>query len=76
MDMKKRGAILKKHENKCYSICFYLLQCEKMAYEAAKHALYTLIMCDSFFVADCQTKSDILRKESIKSALHIKKNIM
>jgi DNA-directed RNA polymerase specialized sigma24 family protein len=74
--MKERLSILKKHENDCYRMCFYLLQSEKMACEAAKDALYKLIEGDSFFAADSQTKNDLLRKESMKSALQIKKKLM
>ncbi len=73
MEKNKRSAILKNHENDCYSICFYLLQCEKLACEAAENALYNLIFCDTYFVSDSHTQSNLLRKESMKSALQTKK---
>ncbi|WP_461479586.1 hypothetical protein [Paenibacillus sp. PvR148] len=71
--MTDRITMLKKHENDCYSICLYLLQSEKLACEAAKKALYNLSICDSFFAANPQTVSELLRKESMRSALQMKK---
>ncbi|MEK3913238.1 hypothetical protein [Paenibacillus sp. FSL H7-0331] len=56
---------MKNHEDVCYSICLYVLQCEEMAYESAKTALYNLIECDAFFFENSQAKSILLRKESI-----------
>lgn len=73
--MTDRITMLKMHENDCYSICLYLLQSEKLACEAAQRALYNLSICDSFFAANPQTVSELLRKESIKSALQIKKEL-
>ncbi|MDF2962166.1 MAG: hypothetical protein K0S39_3901 [Paenibacillus sp.] len=76
VEIHERISILKKQENDCYSMCFYLLQCEKLACEAAKDALYNLVQSDSFFNADCRTQAGLLRKESMMSALQIKKKCM
>jgi hypothetical protein len=76
MENMKRGAILKNHENDCYSICHYLLQCEEMACEAAKNAIYNLIINDKYFVSDSNAKNDLIRKESMKSALEMKKKFI
>ncbi|WP_143101061.1 hypothetical protein [Paenibacillus sp. 1_12] len=65
---------MKKHEDVCYSICLYVLQCEAMACEAAKAALYNLMKCDSFFVENPHTTSILLRKESLKCALQLMKS--
>jgi hypothetical protein len=73
VEIKERLLVLKKHEDVCYSICLYMLQCETMACEAAKAALYNLMKCDSFFVEDSHTKSILLRKESMKCALQLVK---
>lgn len=73
VEIKERLLVLKKHEDVCYSICLYMLQCEAMACEAAKAALYNLMKCDSFFVEDSPTKSILLRKESMKCALQLVK---
>ncbi|MGQ5395570.1 hypothetical protein ACT8ZS_32695 [Paenibacillus sp. M.A.Huq-84] len=70
--MMERISILRKQETDCYSLCLYLLQCERLACMAAEDALYKLIQCDSFFTADLQTKDIMLRKMSMTSALHIK----
>ncbi|MUG71578.1 hypothetical protein [Paenibacillus validus] len=74
METMERLSTLKKHETDCYSICYYLLQCDKTALEAAQKALCNLIKCDLFFVADAHTVRELLRKESIQSSLQIKKN--
>jgi hypothetical protein len=71
LEIKERLLVLKKHEDVCYSICLYVLQCEKMACEAAQTALYNLAKCDSFFVQNSQSKSILLRKESMKCALQL-----
>ncbi len=42
MEIKDRISFLKKHENDCYRICYYLLQSEKMACEAAKKSIVQL----------------------------------
>ncbi|NTZ17995.1 hypothetical protein EXW96_10570 [Paenibacillus sp. JMULE4] len=73
MEIKDRISFLKKHENDCYSICYYLLQSEKMACEAAKKALYSLSRCDSFFAENTQAVRELVRKEAMKSALQLKK---
>lgn len=73
MEIKDRISFLKKYENDCYSICYYLLQSEKMACEAAKKALFNLSRCESFFAANSQTVRELLRKEAMKSALQMKK---
>lgn len=73
MERSERISILKQHEAACYSICYYLLQSEALACDAAKHALCSLMKCDAFFKANARTVSDLLRKESMKSALQIRK---
>jgi hypothetical protein len=73
MEIIKRCAILKNHENDCYSICVYLLQCENLACEAAKNALYNLIISEKYFVSNPNEKNDLICKESMKSALQLKK---
>ncbi|RAV23224.1 hypothetical protein DQG23_03260 [Paenibacillus contaminans] len=72
MDWNDRLSILKELEIKCYSVCFYLLQCEKQACRAAQHVLLRLAQSDSFFHADPQTRQRILRSESMKCSLTIK----
>ncbi|PZE22038.1 hypothetical protein CBW46_006480 [Paenibacillus xerothermodurans] len=76
MDMKKRLSILRKHETECYSVCLYLLQCERMACEAAKDALWHLMRCDSFFAAERSAQKQLLREESMRSALEQRKKLV
>lgn len=49
---------------------------EKMAHEAAKHALHTLINRDSYFAEEDSKRDEMFRKETIKSALQIKKKYL
>jgi hypothetical protein len=44
-----------------------------LACEAAKNALYNLIISDKYFVSNPNEKNDLIRKESMKSALQLKK---
>ncbi|CAG7629014.1 hypothetical protein ACFQI7_15695 [Paenibacillus allorhizosphaerae] len=73
LDMAERITILKECEQDCYSICYYLLQCEKMACEASQNALYRLFQTNRFFVQDSETVKEMLRKESIRCALQVRK---
>ncbi|WP_162255034.1 hypothetical protein [Paenibacillus sp. Soil522] len=63
---------MKQHEIECYRICFYLLQSEKMARETAKDALIKLFKQEMFFASEMGARTELLRKQSIKSALEAK----
>ncbi|KIL38791.1 hypothetical protein SD70_24210 [Gordoniibacillus kamchatkensis] len=67
-----RISVLRQYESDCYSICLFLLQCEKMAHEAAKNALYHLITSDACFARDGSIRNELFRKEVAKCALQVK----
>ncbi|AFH62289.1 hypothetical protein B2K_16435 [Paenibacillus mucilaginosus K02] len=76
MEMIDRIAALKRHEVECYRICYYLLQCEKLASEAATIALRNLSCYDTFFTSELDKAKEILRKASLQSALSVKKKYL
>ncbi|TDF95074.1 hypothetical protein [Paenibacillus piri] len=65
----ERIALLRHHEEFCYSICLYLVRCDKLACEAAAAALFNLAHCESFFQAGEMDRHQLLRKESARCAL-------
>lgn len=69
LDVTERVSVLRKYETDCYSICYYLLDCEEAAAEAAKHTLMSLARFDLFFQADAAEAMAMLRKESMKAAV-------
>ena len=66
---KERLAVLRRHEELCYSICLYLVRCDKLACEAAADALFNLAHCDSFFQAEETERLRQLRDEAARCAL-------
>jgi hypothetical protein len=71
MEIKQRAAILRGYEAKCYSVCYYILQCESKAIEAAKRALLNIIKNDLFFLNNDQLRNEVLRNTAIKAAIDI-----
>jgi hypothetical protein len=70
--IKERFNVLRAYETDCYSICYFLLQCERQAMEAAKSALLQLVHCDTFFEADPVNAVQMLRSESIACSFAVK----
>jgi len=66
---KQRLSVLQHYEELCYSICIYLVRCDKLAAEAAKNTLLQLAACDAFFAAADTEQKLLLRKESIRCSL-------
>jgi hypothetical protein len=73
MDFLKRTSILKTFEVDCYSICFYILQCEKLAMEAATKVMLELYLHETFYLQDPEAKKITLKNTSIKQALELYK---
>ncbi|TBL77886.1 hypothetical protein [Paenibacillus thalictri] len=73
MDWNQRLSILRDYESACYSVCFFLLQCETMASEAAQNALIRLAQNDAFFQADSLSRQQVLRSESMKCSIYTKR---
>jgi|GEM_PF-1483348 hypothetical protein len=71
-EIEERLAIVRQYETDCYSICHYVLQGEREACEAAEQALRGLLESDAFFAADPRGRMELLRKQSLKSALGLK----
>lgn len=74
MEFVDRLSVLRKYEERCYSICYYLLQNEETAYEAAKMALLNVFASHPFFAADAETQQQLLREQSIHCSFHCMKH--
>jgi hypothetical protein len=61
MEQKERIQILKSHENECYRICLYLLDCESLALEAATITLHDLYFDHLFFKNNISDQKLFLR---------------
>ena len=70
-DREERINKLREYEQDCYSICYYVLQCEKSACEAAKDALCRLYQSERFFAEDPVAVQQALRNVSIACALQL-----
>lgn len=69
----KRSNILREYEIYCYRICFYLLECEKLALQAAETTLYQLFFDHLFYLQDDKARKMQVLKASINGALHLYK---
>ncbi|MBN2980890.1 MULTISPECIES: hypothetical protein [Cohnella] len=71
---EKREA-LKTLETHCYRICFYLLNEEKTACEAAKRALIQLYGDDALWTMNEQLRENRIRKISSFHALAVREGV-
>ena len=67
MDFLKRVSILKTFEADCYSICFHLLQSEKLAIEAATSVMLELYLHETFYLQNPEEKKIIFKKNGYQS---------
>jgi hypothetical protein len=69
MDFFKRVSILRTFETDCYSICLHLLQCEKLAVEAAEKIMHELFFNETFYLQDPDARKKMLKNITIQQAL-------
>lgn len=70
----ERINILKTYEEYCYQVCFYLLDCDNTAVQAAKQALYELFKDGLVYHQENEDIKKIVRKAAIRAALQLYKN--
>jgi hypothetical protein len=69
----ERVNILKTYEEYCYQICFYLLDCDKLAVRAAKQALYEIFKDGLVCLRENEDINKLVRQVAIRSALQLYK---
>ncbi len=72
--LNKRAKVLRYYEVECYQICYYLLQQEAGALEAASKAIYDLFLDERFFKLNKDNQKKLMRHAAISSALKLYKN--
>lgn len=65
-ELSSKADILKQYENHCFQVCYYLLHCEKKAFEASLASIEHLFSDTNFF---CKEEVDQL-KAVRKTAMH------
>ncbi|MEX1031321.1 MAG: hypothetical protein WDZ91_14940 [Paenibacillaceae bacterium] len=67
----ERVNIGRQYEVKCYRICYYLLQDEKLAIEAAQEVMKKLIQNDNFSNGSNLSIDQYIKKESMKESWRV-----
>jgi hypothetical protein len=71
VELQQRATLLKSYETECYSVCFYLLQCETKAVEASKQALINIIRDDRFFLHQEHYRDECVRKAAARASIDV-----
>ncbi|MCM3626800.1 hypothetical protein M3194_05430 [Paenibacillus glycanilyticus] len=69
MDWQIKISILRRYETYCYQICYYLIQNESNASQAAKEALLSIAVDAFFFTDSDETRREKIRRISIDKSL-------
>jgi len=69
-EWERKAAVLKQYELHCYQICYYLLQSEAKALQAAVASIEHLIRDAAFFCKPDPDKLEIVRKTAIRYSLN------
>ncbi|MBD2845078.1 hypothetical protein IDH44_07735 [Paenibacillus sp. IB182496] len=69
MTLTRKIEVLREYEKDCYRICYFLLECERRAEDAAKDALYQLCCDASFFVQPPAAQKKRVRRTAVEHAL-------
>ncbi|WP_156043116.1 hypothetical protein [Paenibacillus sp. UNC451MF] len=68
-ELETRAKAVKEYEVRCYQICFYILQNEAKALQAALACVEALLLNDSFFKMQVNEQQEAVRKASIRYSL-------
>jgi predicted DNA-binding protein (MmcQ/YjbR family) len=69
--LQERINIGRQYEEHCYSLCYYLLQDEKLAIKAAQEVMKRLIENDSFNSGSHLNIAQYIKKESMKESVQV-----
>jgi len=69
-EWKRRAAILRRYEDFCYQICYFLLQCEAKAWQAAKSSIERLFHDDRFYRLQDVEQREHIRRTAMHCALN------
>ena len=69
--VQERINIGRQYEIQCYSVCYYLLQDEKLAVKAAQEVMTRLIRDDHFRNESKLSIEQYIKKEAMKQSLQI-----
>lgn len=61
--------VLRSLEGTCYSLCVYLLRCERDAAEAAKRALVALFEDQQFWTSDSNDRLHRMRRTAVRECM-------
>ncbi|MCS7458785.1 hypothetical protein N0M98_01420 [Paenibacillus doosanensis] len=70
-EWERRALIVKPYELLCYRSCYYLLQCEAEAMQAALACMEQVMRDDAFFQSADLHRQTIVRKTAIRCSLQL-----
>lgn len=69
MTVEQRAKQVRRYEQHCYQVCYYMLRCETMALEAALASVEALLKDHSFYMREDRDQLEVVKKTAIRCSL-------
>ncbi|MFE5320214.1 hypothetical protein ACFQ88_16015 [Paenibacillus sp. NPDC056579] len=69
MTLERRAQLIRRYEQACYQMCYYLLRSEPLAMEAALAAVETLLSDACFYEQEEQSRLEAVKRTAIRCSL-------